>query len=31
MSYYMNFQIGVLAIIVGLALVAFVIRKMLER
>jgi len=31
MSYYMNFQIGVLAIIVGLAVLAFVIRKMLER
>ena len=31
MSYYMNFQNGVLAIIVGLAVLAFVIRKMLER
>ena len=31
MSYYMNAQIGVLAIIVGLALVVFVIRAMINR
>ncbi len=31
MSYYMNAEIGVLVIVVGLALVVFVIRKMIER
>lgn len=31
MSYYMNAQIGVLVIIVGLAVVVFVIRAMIGR
>lgn len=31
MNYYMNAQVGVVAIIVGLALVVFVIRAMINR
>lgn len=31
MSYYMNAEVGVLAIVVGLAVLVFVIRKMIDR
>ena len=31
MSYYLNFEIGVLVLIVGLGLLVFVIRRMIER
>ena len=31
MSYFMNFEVGVVAIIVGLAVLIFVIRRMIGR